>query len=327
MHYRKLGKTGLDVSIIGFGCNQIGSDKRGYKDFTLARDAIFFALDKGINYFDTADVYGDRKSEEWLGRIISPKRLNVIISTKAGLTGDGGRNGHPNHLRKSLENSLKKLKTDYVDVFYLHRPDPKIPLVESISAIDKLIQEGKTRFGGVSQLDKEDFETIKTSSAISCVQYCLNFFNFQTTYSIKSIVNDKQYGLSTFSPFASGWILKEKYTNLTKSKFPFFRPNYYRPEFPLYKQIMELARERKTNIHQLAINWVFSQQDVHSVIIGTSSCKQLKENIDAINLPIPLELIGKVNSIVKNYPVERYKARKIIWDIELKLGKLLKGLI
>src|SRR3989339_2178371 len=193
MHYRKLGKTGLDVSIIGFGCNQIGSDKRGYKDFTLARDAIFFALDHGINYFDTADVYGEKKSEEWLGRILGAARSKVIISTKAGLTGDGGRNGHPDHLRKSLENSLKKLKTDYVDIFYLHRPDPKIPIAESIIAIDKLIQEGKTRFGGVSQLDKKDLETIKTSNAISCVQYCLNFFNFQTTYSDMSIFKGKGY--------------------------------------------------------------------------------------------------------------------------------------
>ncbi|HHT9106439.1 MAG TPA: aldo/keto reductase [Candidatus Wujingus californicus] len=325
MRYRKLGKTGLDVSAIGFGCNQIGSDRMGYRNFESVKDAVYLAIEKGINYFDTADVYGDRQSEEWLGRILGPKRPNVILSTKAGLTGDGGRNGHPDHLRKSLENSLKKLKTDYVDIFYLHRPDPKIPLAESISAIDKLIQEGKTRFGGVSQLDKEYLETIKTSNAISCVQYCLNFFNFRAAYSIKSIVNDMQYGFSTFSPMASGWILKKKYLSLTKSQFPFLKPNYYRPEFPLYKRIVELAQEYKTNIHQLAVNWILSHQYVHTVIVGTSSCKQLQENIDAINLPIPLELIELVNNIVKSYSVERYKTRKIIWDIELKLGKLLKG--
>lgn len=143
MHYRKLGKTGLDVSVVGFGCNQIGSDRMGYRNFESAKGAVFFALDKGVNYFDTADVYGDRKSEEWLGRILGSERQKVIISTKAGLTGDGGRNGRPDHLRNSLENSLKKLKTDYVDIFYLHRPDPKIPLAESIGGIDKLIQEGK----------------------------------------------------------------------------------------------------------------------------------------------------------------------------------------
>jgi aryl-alcohol dehydrogenase-like predicted oxidoreductase len=325
MHYRKLGKTGLEVSVIGFGCNQLGSDKNGYKDFTLAKDAVFLAIDKGINFFDTADVYGDKKSEEWLGRILDAERSKVIISTKAGLTGDGGRNGHPDHLRNSLENSLKKLKTDYVDIIYLHRPDPKIPIMESIGAIDKLIQEGKARFGGVSQLNISNLETVKNSQTISCVQYCLNFFSFQTIYSVKSIIVDKQYGLSTFSPLASGWILKKKYLSLTKSKFPFLKPNYYRPEFPLYKLIIELVRECKTSIHQLALNWILSHQDVHSVIVGTSSCKQLQESIDAINLPIPLELIEKVNSIVKSYPVERYKTRKIIWDIELKLGKLLKG--
>jgi len=325
MHYRKLGKTGLDVSIIGFGCNQIGSDKRGYKDFTLARDAIFFALDHGINYFDTADVYGDRKSEEWLGRIFGPKRSNVIISTKAGLTGDGGRSGHPDHLRRSLENSLKKLKTDYVDVFYLHRPDPKIPIAESISAIDKLIQEGKARFGGVSQLDKEDLETIKTSDAISCVQYCLNFFNYQTTYSVRSFVNSAQYGFSTFSPFASGWILKKKYLSLTESQFPFLKPNYYRPEFPLYKRIVELAQEYKTNIHQLAISWALNHQDVHSVICGTASIDQLQENIKAVDLHVAPELIEKVNNVIKKYAVEKRRIRKVIWGVGMKLRKVLRG--
>src|SRR3989304_8306189 len=211
MYYRKLGKTGLNASVIGFGCNQIGSGKTGYKDFARAKEALFLALDKGINYFDTADVYGERLSEEWLGRILGSERAKVIISTKAGLTGDGGRNGHPNHLKNSLENSLRRLKTEYVDIFFLHRPDPKIPLTESIGGIDKLIQEGKARFGGVSQLDEKDLETLKDSEAISCVQYCLNIFNFQTTYSVKSTIVNRQYGLSTFSPLASGWILKKKY--------------------------------------------------------------------------------------------------------------------
>jgi len=325
MRYKKLGKTGLDVSIIGFGCNQIGSDKRGYKDFTLARDAILFAIDHGINYFDTADVYGDWKSEEWLGRILGAKRSEVIISTKAGLTGDGGRNGHPEHLRKSLENSLKKLKTDYVDIFYLHRPDPKIPLTESIGEISKLIHEGKARFGGISQLDVRDLEKVKDFNAISCVQYCLNFFNFQTTYSIKTIVTDKQYGLSAFSPFASGWILKKKYLSLTQSTCPLFKPNYYRPEFPLYKRIVELAQEYKTNVHQLAISWILNHRDVHSVIFGTASIDQLQENIRAVDLHVTSELIEKINDVIKKYLVEKHKIRKIIWGASLKLRRLLKG--
>jgi len=325
MRYRKLGKTGLEVSVIGFGCNQIGSDKRGYKDFTLARDAIFFALDHGINYFDTADVYGDRKSEEWLGSILGTKRSNVIISTKAGLTGDGGRNGHPDHLRKSLENSLKKLKTDYVDIFYLHRPDPKIPIAESIIAIDKLIQEGKTRFGGVSQLDKKDLETIKTSNAISCVQYCLNFFNFQTTYSVMSIIRERDYGFFTYSPMSSGWILKDKYYFLAEKRFPYLMPQYYRPEFPLFKEIVQATGKYEINMHQLAFGWMLSHQDVHSVICGTASVDQLQENIKAVDLHVTSELIEKVNNVIKKYAVEKRRIRKVIWGVGMKLRKVLRG--
>lgn len=145
--------------------------KQDTKILHWRKDAVFLAIDKGANFFDTADVYGERLSEEWLGRILGAERSKVIISTKAGLTGDGGRNGHPNHLKNSLENSLRRLKTDYVDIFFLHRPDPKIQLIESIGAIDKLIKEGKVRFGGVSRLDEKDLETLKDSEVISCVQY------------------------------------------------------------------------------------------------------------------------------------------------------------
>ncbi len=324
MRYKKLGKTGIDVSIIGFGCNQIGSDKTGYKDFELAKDAVFFALDKGINYFDTADVYGDRKSEEWLGRILGPKRSNVIISTKAGLTGDGGRNGHPDHLRKSLENSLKKLKTDYVDIFYLHRPDPKIPLAESISAIDKLIKEGKARYGGVSQLDLKDLEIVKSSHAISCVQYCLNFFNFQTAYSVMPIIEEKNYGVSTYSPMSSGWILKEKYYSLSKKRFPYLKPQYYRPEFSTFKAIVQATEKFKINMNQLALSWVLNHQGVHSIICGVSSCEQLCENIGAIDLHTTPELIETVSNIVRRNTVEKHEMRKIIWNIGMKTRKWVK---
>ena len=321
MRYRKLGKTGLDVSAIGFGCNQIGSDKNGYKDFTLAKDAVFLAIDKGINFFDTADVYGDKKSEEWLGRILGAERSKVIISTKAGLTGDGGRNGHPNHLRNSLENSLRRLKTDYVDIFFLHRPDPKIPIAESISAIDKLIQEGKVRFGGVSQLDKEDLETVKNSNTISCVQYCLNFFNFQTTYSVMPIVKERNYGFFAYSPMSSGWILKDKYCSLAKKRFPYLKPQYYRPGFPLFKEIVQATEKYEINMHQLAFGWVLSHQDVHSVICGTSSCEQLLENIKAVDGHIASDLIESINNIVQKYAVEKYRVRKLIWNIGTKIRK------
>lgn len=323
MRYRLLGKTGLNVSVIGFGCNQIGSGKTGYKDFARAKEAVFLALDKGINCFDTADIYGERRSEEWLGRILSSERHKVILSTKAGLTGEGGRNGHPGHLRNSLENSLKKLKTDYVDIFYLHRPDPKIPLAESIGGINKLIREGKARFGGVSQLSVEELRAIKNDAAVSCVQYCLNFFDFQTTYSIRSEISTMHYGFSTFSPLASGWILKTKYRSLAKSKFPFFQPGYYRPEFPAYKLIIQLAQEHQIGIHQLAIQWVLNHQEVHSVICGTSSHDQLQENIKALDLPVSPDLIGKVNSIVQQHIVEKHKVRKIAWGIGMKTRKVL----
>mgnify|MGYP001178905103 FL=1 len=323
MRYCRLGKTELNVSIIGFGCNQIGSANRGYKDFGVAKDAIFQAIDEGVNYFDTADVYGDRRSEEWLGEILGPERKRTIISTKAGLTGDGGRNGHPDHLKCSLENSLKKLKTDYVDIFYLHRKDPEVPLVESLGAINELAQEGKVRFGGISQLDLEDLETVKNNSTVSCVQYCLNFFNCQAVYAVMPVIKAMRYGLSTYSPMAAGWIFKEKYYRLKNNKFPFLCHRYYRPEFPVYKEVCKLADEFRMKINQLALNWILSHHDVNSVIFGSSSWDQLHENIKALEAEIPSELITRLNDVIRMNELRKHTIRRIVWNTGLKAKKLL----
>jgi aryl-alcohol dehydrogenase-like predicted oxidoreductase len=323
MRYCRLGKTELNVSIIGFGCNQIGSGNRGYKEFGAAKDAIFHAIDEGVNYFDTADVYGDRRSEEWLGEILGSERKRTIISTKAGLTGDGGRNGHPDHLKCSLENSLKKLKTDYVDIFYLHRKDPEVPLVESLGAINELVQEGKVRFGGISQLDLEDLETVKNNSTVSCVQYCLNFFNYQTVYAVMPAIKAMRYGLSTYSPMASGWIFKKKYYRLKNNKFSFLCHRYYRPEFPVYKEVSKLADEFGMKINQLALNWILSHHNVDSVILGASSWDQLHENIKSLEVETPLELITRLNGIIQMNMFKKHSIRNIVWNTGLKAKKLL----
>jgi len=323
MRYCRLGKTELNASVIGFGCNQIGSGNRGYKDLVAAKDAIFQAIDEGVNYFDTADVYGDRQSEEWLGEILGSERNRVIISTKAGLTGDGGENGHPDYLKCALEKSLRKLKTDYVDIFYLHRKDPKVPLAESLGAINELVQEGKVRFGGISQLDLGDFETVKNNNIVSCVQYCLNFFNYQTVYAVMPAIRAMRYGLSTYSPMASGWILKEKYYRLRNSKSPYLCHGYYRPEFPVYKEVCKLADEFRMKINQLALNWILSHHDVNSVILGSSSWDQLHENIKALEDEVPSELISRLNGIIQKNMFKKRLIRNIVWNMGLKAKRLL----
>jgi aryl-alcohol dehydrogenase-like predicted oxidoreductase len=313
MRYRTFGKTGIKVSVVSFGCNQVGSPVWGYRSFEKAKEAVLSAIEHGINHFDTADVYGGRNSEEWLGKILSGRRKDVVISTKAGLTGDGGRNGRPEHLRASLQNSLKKLGTDYTDVFYLHRPDPDVPLAESLGAVDELVKEGKARFGGVSQLEVRDLAVVSEENSVACAQYCLNYYDFKTAYSAMPETARRGYGFCTYSPFKSGIITRDMPMKPFKRGFPFLSADFFRPEFPLYKTVRAVAGRLDLSMHELALGWILSHELVHTVIVGASSWLQFAESIRAADTALSDETIREIGSAVERDDAERHYVRRKIW--------------
>ena len=310
------------MSAVGFGCNQIGSAKTGYKDFGSAKRAVYNALDHGINYFDTAGNYGSGNSETWLGNILDTERKRVFISTKAGMIPGGGRNGHPAYLKKTLQTSLKKLKTDYVDIFYLHRPDPNIPLDESLGGISDLVKEGKARFGGVSTVEPNDLMSISNGKVVSCVQYCLNFFEFELANAVKSHIKQKGYGFSSYSAFDSGWMLKKKYLDLSNVKIKLFRFGFYRPEFPTFSTLCHITKANGITLHELALLWILSRDYVHSVILGSSTWEQLYESIFVLDKRLPKDLLEKVNEIVMQGHSRKKRFRKKIWQTLLKVKKM-----
>lgn len=152
---------------------------------------------------------------------------------------------------------------------------------------------------------------------------CLNVFNFQTTYSVTPIVKERNYGFFAYSPMSSGWILKDKYCSLAKKRFPYLKPQYYRPEFPLFKEIVQATGKYKINMNQLALSWVLSHQGTYSVICGTSSCEQLLENIKAVDENIASNLIESINNIVQKHAIEKNKVRELTWNIGTKIRKWL----
>lgn len=312
MEYRILGKTGLKVSALAFGGNQIGSSVFGYKDDRKAAEAILKAIELGINFFDTADVYGERNSEKVLGQALLGRRHGIIISTKAGLTGDGRRNGHPEHLKSALEKSLVKLKTDYIDIFFLHGTDPEVPIEDSVGAIDDLMKEGKVRFAGVSHASVGQLEKITSFSSFAAVQDRLNIFAQESATEIIPFCQRYDIGFSAHSPLSSG-LLAGKYF-MTPFRTPiFFDYRFWNPEFLYLVRLKELAGKLNVSLPQLSLAWVLRHEGVGSVIMGTSSISQLEHNIGSLRIKLDRDNLRDIDTMLSIRSGRRHPIRRAVW--------------
>lgn len=317
MEYCVLGKTGLKVSVLAFGCNQIGSPVYGYKDEKETIESIVKAVDLGINYFDTADVYGNKNSENILGKTLSGHRHRVVISTKAGLIGNGKINGHPKYLRMSLEKSLMRLRTDYVDVFLLHRSDPKIPIEDSVNAIDELVGEGKCRFSGVANASLKQVIKLLPIKSFGIVHDCINILKHKCLEDIVPFCEKYNIGFASYSPLSSG-LLGGSYLNKPYRKPIFFNYRFWNPEFPYIIKLEKMAKDIGMDLPQLALAWVL-RKDIGSVIVGTSSIQQLIKNVSYLQTELQMSQSMEIDNMIMRRSKGLHLFRKIIW----KTGKLI----
>lgn len=295
MKYRQLGKTGIEVSLVGFGCNHIGSPGYGYRDDRRSIEAVHRAIDLGINYFDTADVYGGRRSEEILGEALKGRRDKAIVSTKAGLVGDGRRDGRPEHLRKALEQSLTKLKTDFVDIFLLHAPDPDVPIEDSVGMIEELVKEGKARCGGVTHADVDEIKRASSFKSFAVVQDCLNVFENRNYTDLIEFCIGKGFAFVGHSPFASGLLARNPF----RAYLRLLRRGSWDPGLFNMIRLNMIAKRADAGLLQLAILWAINQKGVSSVVMGTSSISQLEENAQSIDAKIDEKVFLKMADITK----------------------------
>jgi len=317
MQYCILGNTGLKVSILGFGCNQIGSHVYGYKDEKKAADSIMKAVDLGMNYFDTADVYGNKNSENILGKTLSGHRHRVVISTKAGLLGNGKINGHPKYLRMSLEKSLMRLRTDYVDIFLLHSPDPNIPIEDSLNAIDELVEEGKCRFSGVANANLKQIIKLLPIKSFGIVHGCINLLKHKCLKDIVPLCKKHNIGFVSYSPLSSG-LLGGGYLKMPFKKPIFLDYRFWNPEFPYIIKLEKMAKDIGMDLPQLALAWVL-RKGIGSVIVGTSSIQQLIKNVSYLQTELQMSQSMEIDNMIMRRSKGLHLFRKIIW----KTGKLI----
>jgi aryl-alcohol dehydrogenase-like predicted oxidoreductase len=310
MQMIKLKKTDIDISRIGLGTNAVGGHNLySALDEAQGRALVREALAQGINFFDTADAYGLGRSEELLGEELKGRRGDVVIATKGAIQNgaDGSRriNNRPEYLRSALEASLRRLGTDYVDLYYIHYVDPEVPLSESVGALERFKEEGKIRAIGLSNATVEELKAANHSGALSAYQGQYNLLQreveaAQLPYCVEAGIAFVPYG-----PLAFG-ILGGKYgPDFTlppedwRNKVALFQKDQFQANLHRVSKLKRIADEKNTTLSNLALAWLLHQTGVDAVIPGGKRPEQVAENVKGALVALTAADVAAILNAVK----------------------------
>lgn len=314
METRPLGASGLKASLVGLGCNNFGMKL----DLEATRVVLNSALDAGITFFDTADLYGGTKSEEFIGQILGPRRKEVVLATKFGgiayMSKKGERWGSREYIVKCLEGSLERLQTDWVDLYQVHFPDPNTPIEETLLALDDLVRQGKVRALGCSNYTAA---MIAEADAVKKARGCAGFVTAQNEWSLlkRDVERDaipacNQYGLGQlpFFPLASG-LLTGKYRRgeafapgTRLATFAFAQGMATEENFAKIEALQAFADKHGRMLLDLAMSWLAAQPCVTSVIAGATTPEQVRTNATAGSWKLSAQELAEINKLAPLAP-------------------------
>jgi aryl-alcohol dehydrogenase-like predicted oxidoreductase len=296
MTKKTLGKQGLKVSALGLGCMGM-SDFYGPRDETEALATIHHAIDRGLNFLDTADMYGMGKNEELVGKAIAQRRDQVVIATKFGniRASDGaflGVNGKPDYVRSACEASLRRLGIETIDLYYQHRVDPATPIEDTVEAMGELVAEGKVRYLGLSEASAETVRRAHAVHPISALQTEFSLWSREPETELLALTESLGIGFVPYSPLGRGFLTGkiEKLDDLApddwRRRSPRFQPESFQRNTELAEKIKTLARKKNCTAAQLALAWVMAKGNHIVPIPGTKRRKYLDENIGALEVKL-----------------------------------------
>lgn len=305
MKTRRIGS--LSVSVVGLGCNNFG----GRLDEAATLRVVDAALDAGVNFFDTADTYGGTDSETFLGRVLEGRRDRVVLATKFGSKIDDARAGgaRPEYIRRAVEDSLRRLRTDHIDLYQLHRPDPEVPIAETLGALSELVEQGTVREVGSSNFDRAQLEEAESIAAAGGAR----FVSVQNEYSLlrreaelEVLPTCARLGIAflPYFPLFSG-LLTGKYrrgrpqppgTRITGN--PRWEAHLTEENLDLIERLSAYAEARGRTLLDLAFAWLLAKPEVASVIAGATNVEQIEANAAAGTWELSPEQLSEVDSLL-----------------------------
>ena len=312
MEMRKLGSTGLEVGAMGLGCMGMTHGYVRPEDINEAEAiaTIQRALDRGVTLLDTAEVYGPFTNEVLVGKAIRGRREQVVLATKFGL--HGGIDGSPANAKRVAEESLKRLQVDVIDLYYLHRKDPKVPIEETVGGMKRLVEEGKVRFLGLSEVGPDSLKRAHQEHPIAALQSEYSLFERGIEANILPVLRELGIGLVPFSPLGRGF-LAGAFKNAAELPASDFRQNV--PRFQdanatanarILEVIQAVGRRHLATPAQVALAWVLAQGEDIVPIPGTRRRATLDQNLDALELRLSAQDRSELDQLAGQVAGERY---------------------
>ena len=317
MQKRKLGNSNLEVSAMGFGCMGMSWSYGPPKDKQEMVSLLHAAVDQGVTFFDTAEVYGPLLNEELVGEALAPFRGKVVIATKFGWEAnpnDGGKwtalNSRPEHIKQAAEGSLKRLKIDAIDLYYQHRVDLNVPIEDVAGAVKELIQEGKVKHFGLSEASAQTIRRAHAVQPVAALQSEYSLFWREPEETVMPTLEELGIGFVPFSPLGKGFLTGKidadtKFDSTDfRSSVPRFTPENRKANLAVVDVISSFAEQKKVTPAQIALAWLLAKKPWIVPIPGTTKLARLKENLGAVNVELTADDVRALEEASSKIKIE-----------------------
>jgi len=313
MKRRQLGQ--LEVSAIGLGCMTMSPDYYGAREEAESLATLHTALDHGMNFWDTANVYGFGHNEELLSKVLRERRAEVVLATKFGLYARDGQMaicGRPDYVHEQCDSSLKRLGVEQIDLYYLHRMDREVPIEETVGAMAELVQAGKIKHIGLSEVSAETLRRAHAVHPITAVQSEYSLWSRDIEPEVIPTARELGVGIVPYSPLGRGFLtgqirsVADFAENDFRRDLPRFQSENFHVNLEIVDELQQLAAERGVKAAQLALAWVLAQGENLVPIPGTSRRENLLTNIAAADLVLSEEELARINAVASKIQGERY---------------------